>query len=121
MQYSKAINIHDNAVTFVQLVVCLTSSEPTLVGFDPDYGWVIPKGITSLVGEVTVYDNDEEDPKSTVCELMGDGPLLSCRSIRGCGTACWKVRDKTGKVWLIKEAWVALGRNREYNFLKLAK
>ncbi|KAH6879388.1 kinase-like domain-containing protein, partial [Coprinopsis sp. MPI-PUGE-AT-0042] len=122
LQYSKLINIHEDPITFIRLVVCLTSGEPTLVGFDPDYKWFASPSLDgSIEGEVTVYNDDGSDPRSTVCELLGSGPLFSRRSVRGRGTTCWKVKDKSGKVWLVKEAWVALDRTRESTFLQLAK
>ena len=103
LHHTVKINIHEEAATFVRIVLGICSDDGA-VGFD-----------TSIYGELDkrclrTLDENQQVNKVT---LSKRGPLFYRRTIRG--------RDDKGRVVIIKDAWRSKDRSPELELLKKVK
>ncbi|CAK5269302.1 unnamed protein product [Mycena citricolor] len=112
-QQQIAIDYHEDAVFFVQLVFLLTSTDEKLVGFDTSIFWRDGKRL-SFVPEERKWKPNEQ--RAAITFALEDDPVFSRRTIRPRGTVCW-VGTHDGEEYFIKDYWRAEGRTSESIFL----
>ncbi|KAF8955208.1 hypothetical protein BDZ97DRAFT_1674590 [Flammula alnicola] len=106
------INIHEDAIDFVRIILGVSSPDDSAIGFDTSICWT---------GDKRILKTLDEDKNPVTLTLESEQPIFYRRTIRGCGTCCWKARDNEGKVVLVKDAWRSRGRTPEWKFLEAAK
>ncbi|EPQ51025.1 hypothetical protein GLOTRDRAFT_29445, partial [Gloeophyllum trabeum ATCC 11539] len=104
--FSGRVPIHNEATTFVKLILALSTVDEVQLGFNDRIRW---------------KNND------LYCIMDGVGTYKICnvkpfhrRTIRGRGTTCWVVEDpdEQGSRLLLKFAWRTLDRVPEWEFLE---
>ncbi|KAJ3514129.1 hypothetical protein NLJ89_g2549 [Agrocybe chaxingu] len=112
---SLPVDIHKEPVKFIYLILLVCSPDPSVPGFDTNIYWRGDKRY------IETFDIDGTDTRARIEYeiLRADGrPFIFRRNIHGRGTVCWKVKDPTGKVRIIKDSWQADGRALEKDLLK---
>ncbi|CAA7262942.1 unnamed protein product [Cyclocybe aegerita] len=112
---SLPVDIHKEPEKFVYFILLVCSPDPSVLGFDTNIYWRGDKRY------IEMFDTDDTDTRARIeYEILRvDGrPFIFRRNIRGRGTVCWKVKDPTGKVRIIKDSWQADGRALEKDLLK---
>ena len=105
------INIHEEAATFVRIVLGICSDDGA-VGFDTSIYWDRDSRC------LRTLDENQQVIKVT---LSKQGPSFYRRTIRGRGTICWLGEDDKGRVVIIKDAWRSKDRSPEWELLKKVK
>ncbi|KAF6753366.1 hypothetical protein DFP72DRAFT_814028, partial [Ephemerocybe angulata] len=114
----KLLNLHTEARTFVRLVLGLTSSDETVLGFDPSI-----KITKRVKGKIygTIETVDEQGVRHANKLIEDEAPFIR-NSIRGRGTTCWYAYDPVSRQRVvIKDSWRTEGRQPEGEYLKVAK
>jgi hypothetical protein len=113
--YTSKINIHNDARTFVRLVVGLNSLDESSIGFDDSIKWTIQDG-RKLGGTLTTLRSDNTKIKYNLSKV---DPVITFYDICGRGTQYWSVSDPTtGDKLLVKDCWKAEDRVPEYEHLE---
>lgn len=117
------LNYHSEPHTFVRLILGLTSTDETVLGFDNTVRWEIENG-RKVSGTITLSGTGcavAEGRKPIVYHLKGTKPSFSRPSICGRGTTCWLVQQPGGKDLIIKDAWRTGSRLPEHEYLEAAR
>ncbi|KAJ3502214.1 hypothetical protein NMY22_g18664 [Coprinellus aureogranulatus] len=96
-QVTPLLDIHHDPATFIRLIIGLASVDEQILGLDDSIQWTITYPIIEYIPV----------PRETV---------------RGRGTACWRVRDPdTDEELVVKDSWRPDNRPPEHEFLELVK
>ncbi|RXW21067.1 hypothetical protein EST38_g4778 [Candolleomyces aberdarensis] len=118
VQYTQTINIHEEAHTFVRLVLGLSSLVESDLGLDTSIKWEIQDG-RKIGGTLTTRNGNNAEVEYRLAEV---DPVSSSYKIRDRGVICWRVIDpKSGDIMLVKEIWRAEDRLSEDFYLEMAK
>ncbi|KAF6741597.1 hypothetical protein DFP72DRAFT_256111 [Ephemerocybe angulata] len=113
-------NIHEDPVTFIRLILGLSSTNESILGFDTAFEWTLdPESGRKVAGTIATLD---EAGGLIRYKLNMDAPPLVRAGIRGRGTTCWTAfHPETGDRVLIKDAWRNESKGSEIEYLKVAK
>ncbi|KAF5339120.1 hypothetical protein D9611_011176 [Ephemerocybe angulata] len=113
-------NIHEDPVTFIRLILGLSSTNESILGFDTAFEWTIdPESGRKIAGKIATPD---EAGRLIKYNLSMDGPPFLRAGICGRGTTCWTAfHPETGDRVLIKDAWRNESKGSEIEYLKVAK
>ncbi|KAF6760883.1 hypothetical protein DFP72DRAFT_1003477, partial [Ephemerocybe angulata] len=115
------INFHDEAETFVRLVVALSSHIEEHVGLDSSIQWTVDDNNRKVAGTICVRDDRSPDATPDTFYLDMKEPPLVHETIRGTGTTCWVARDSDGNRIHVKDSWIASERMPEHELLEQAE
>ncbi|KAJ3504524.1 hypothetical protein NMY22_g17896 [Coprinellus aureogranulatus] len=116
-QVTPLLDIHHDPATFIRLIIGLASVDEQILGLDDSIQWTIVEGrkaegrltTTGPTGEIKTYPIIEYIP-------------VPRETVRGRGTACWRVRDPdTDEELIVKDSWRPDNRPPEHEFLELVK
>ncbi|KAF5339124.1 hypothetical protein D9611_011173 [Ephemerocybe angulata] len=113
-------DVHTDPLTFIRLVLGLSSTDESVLGIDTSVQWIIdPKTGKKCSGTIASSDR-EGNPINYNLDMTA--PPFVRASIRGRGTTCWHAsHPETGERVLIKDAWRTGTRKSEIEYLKVAQ
>jgi len=113
VQYCPPFDIHDDPVSFVRLVLKVSSEDDLLVGFDNSIYW--QDGARYIQTPVA---KQQMEPLRMVDNI----PIYLPERLTGKVTTCWKVQhESSGATLLVKDSWSLLSKaSSEVHFLRLA-
>ena len=119
------MDIHQCGLTFVRLVLGLSSPNESILGLDTSVQWTIDQESgRKVAGTLTLEESVEgmDEPKIHVFDLnMNELPKIR-PTIRGRGTTAWSVVDPvTQEEILVKDSWRSGSYTAESDFLQAAK
>ncbi|TFK46729.1 hypothetical protein OE88DRAFT_1637892 [Heliocybe sulcata] len=108
--HSSFFNIHEDPVTFVKMILALSTEDLEKLGFDTRIYWDGSRRYFRTISEdsreVKIYTISEPDHpfrRHTIC---------------GRGTTCWVIQNETGEKVVLKLAWRTFERLPEWHFLE---
>lgn len=117
-------NYHDDAHTFIRLILGLTSTKEEVLGLDTSIQWKIVQG-TKTSGTINVskppVKKSAKPVKPTEYKLKNVHPVFSRSSICGRATTCWLATGPDSKDVIIKDAWHTGTRIAEHEYLERAR
>ncbi|KAJ3515155.1 hypothetical protein NLJ89_g1935 [Agrocybe chaxingu] len=111
---SKDVDIHKEPQDFLYLILLVCSPDCSILGFDTTVYWKGNKRCIKTLSEENKYIEYEIMDKQ-YC------PFAFGKNFGGRGTACWLVRDSSGRRRVIKDAWHRRTRRAENEMLESVK
>ncbi|KAF6760718.1 hypothetical protein DFP72DRAFT_756880, partial [Ephemerocybe angulata] len=117
---SQLMDIHQNAHTFIRIVLGLSSRREAVLGFDTSIQWRCdPETGRKSEGTLETVDADGQP---ILYKLKMDRPPFVRTGLCGRGTTCWyATHPQTGEDVLVKDAWREDGKASEYAYLTAAQ
>lgn len=124
VQYTPLIDTHNDAETFIRMILGLSSLDERVLGFDTAIKWEInPVTGRKNSGTVTVAVNETLRIPYRLCDVA---PERRCYTIYGSGMTYWRAETietnskQTPSEVLVKISWRAEDRPAEHIFLRRA-
>ncbi|TFK47997.1 hypothetical protein OE88DRAFT_1664997, partial [Heliocybe sulcata] len=108
--HSSFFNIHEDPVTFVKMILALSTEDLKKLGFDTRIYWEGSQRCFRTVSE------DSQEVK--IYTITEPNHPFRRQAIRGRGTTCWVIEDENGEKFVLKLAWRTFERQPEWHFLE---
>jgi len=95
----------NDPIQLINMIIPIAFSEKSCLGYDPTIHIVTPiPTLEHLQMEQSELLGKIEGPNNKTYEILA--LIWRGGSFIGRGTTCWKVRDRTGKIYALKDSWV---------------
>jgi len=95
----------DDSIQLINVIIPIAFGEKSCLGYDPTICIVTPiPTLEHLQTEQSEPLGEIEGPNNKTYEILA--LVWRGGSFIGRGTTCWKVRDRTGKIYTLKDSWV---------------